>query len=179
MTKISFAGFRSLTKAIRDTLGWPISPVLAVMLSMACLPLHTELLKQDVLADFYKLSPQKFLNVTNGVTPRRWMRLYNPELSDLISSKIGDGWITDLEDELIKLEAFADDADFQNRWGQIKYQNKAELAAVIKARIGLDVDPHSLFDIQVKRFHEYKRQHLNVLHIISLYNNIKKIRRSI
>jgi len=136
--------------------------------------LHTELLKQDVLADFCKLSPQKFFNVTNGVTPRRWMRLYNPKLSDLISSKIGDGWITHLEDELIKLEKFADDADFQNRWHAIKHENKAELAAVIKERIGLDVHPDSLFDIQVKRFHEYKRQHLNVLHIISLYNTIKK-----
>ena len=136
--------------------------------------LHTELLKQDVLHDFYKMFPEKFLNVTNGVTPRRWMKLYNPELSDLISSRIRDTWVTNLEKELIQLEKFAGDESFQKKWYEVKHQNKIELANLIKERTGIDVDPDSLYDIQVKRLHEYKRQHLGVLHIISLYNRIKK-----
>lgn len=136
--------------------------------------LHTELLKQDVLHDFYQLTPEKFFNVTNGVTPRRWMKLYNPKLADLISSKIGEDWITHLDTELIKLENYADDAEFKQAWWQIKHQNKTELAQLIKERTGIDVDPDSLYDVQVKRIHEYKRQHLNALYIVSLYNRIKK-----
>jgi len=136
--------------------------------------LHTELLKQDVLHDFYQLSPEKFFNVTNGVTPRRWMKLYNPQLADLITSKIGEGWITHLDTELIQLENYAADADFKQAWWQIKQQNKIQLAQLIKERTGTDVDPDSLFDVQVKRIHEYKRQHLNALHIVSLFNQIKK-----
>ena len=136
--------------------------------------LHTELLKQDVLHDFYQLSPGKFFNVTNGVTPRRWMKLYNPQLADLITSKIGEGWITRLETELIQLENYADDADFKQAWREIKHQNKIQLAQFLKERMGIEVDPDSLFDVQVKRIHEYKRQHLNALHIVSLYNKIKK-----
>jgi starch phosphorylase len=136
--------------------------------------LHTELLKRDVLHDFYELNPEKFFNVTNGVTPRRWIKLYNPKLSHLISRNIGERWITNLETELIKLEKFADHKGFKEIWEQIKHQNKIDLAHLIKDQTDIDVDSNSLFDIQVKRFHEYKRQHLNVLYIVSLYNRIKK-----
>jgi len=136
--------------------------------------LHTELLKRDVMHDFYGLAPEKFFNVTNGVTPRRWMKLYNPKLADLITANIGEQWITSLETELVKLEKFADNKSFQQAWQQIKHQNKTDLGGIIKEYTGIDVNPDSLFDVQVKRIHEYKRQHLNILHIISLYNRIKK-----
>ena len=136
--------------------------------------LHTELLKKEVMYDFYKISPEKFKNVTNGVTPRRWLKLYNPKLADLISSKISEKWVTRLEDELIKLKAFSTDQAFLKEWQQIKLQNKTALAQRIKDIVGITVNPASLFDIQVKRLHEYKRQHLNVLHILTLYNRIKK-----
>lgn len=136
--------------------------------------LHTELLKQDVLHDFYQLTPEKFFNITNGVTPRRWMKLYNPQLADLITSKIGEDWMTHLDTELIKLENYADDVDFRQAWWQIKHQNKIQLAQLIKERTGIGINPDSLYDVQVKRIHEYKRQHLNAMHIISLYNKIKK-----
>ena len=134
--------------------------------------LHTELLKQTVLRDFYELWPEKFKNVTNGVTPRRWMVLSNPQLADLITRQIGDSWITHLED-LRKLEGFVDDSAFRADWRQVKQANKRNLAEQILKRTGIVVNPDSLFDIQVKRLHEYKRQHLNVLHIITLYNRIK------
>ena len=135
--------------------------------------LHSELLKKTVLRDFYEISPDKFLNVTNGVTPRRWIVLSNPGLSDLISKNIGNDWPSNLETELKKLEPFADDAGFQRKWQKVKKDNKSHLASVIRERTGIVVDPDSLFDIQVKRFHEYKRQHLNILHVINLYNRIK------
>ena len=135
--------------------------------------LHSELLKKTVLRDFYELSPQKFLNVTNGVTPRRWLALSNPELSQLITSKIGDAWITQ-EDELRKLEPLAEDASFRTSWRRVLQTRKEKLAAWIKERTGIVVDPTTLFDMQVKRIHEYKRQLLNILHVISLYNQIKK-----
>jgi starch phosphorylase len=136
--------------------------------------LHTELLKQDVLKDFFQLFPGKFFNVTNGITPRRWMKLYNPKLAELITENIGEGWVTKLETELVQLESFADDQDFQQKWQHIKLQNKIGLAQIIKERIGTTIDPASLFDVQVKRIHEYKRQHLNLLYIVSLFNKIKK-----
>ncbi len=136
--------------------------------------LHTELLKQNVLYDFYELFPEKFLNITNGVTQRRWILLSNPELARLITSNIGDGWIQKMEKHVKKLEQFANDEDFQDKWRQIKYENKVKLAKTIKERTGIIVNPDSLFDIQVKRIHEYKRQHLNVLHILTLYNRIKQ-----
>ncbi len=136
--------------------------------------LHSELLKQDVLRDFHELWPDKFLNVTNGVTPRRWMMLANPRLSELITRSIGDAWPSHLERELPRLEAFAGDAAFRKEWREIKRANKADLARLIAQRTGVSVDPDSLFDIQVKRIHEYKRQHLNVLHVIALYNRIRR-----
>ena len=134
--------------------------------------LHTELLKQDVLKDFAEMYPEKFQNKTNGVTPRRFMVLSNPNLTQLITAKIGDRWTKHL-DELKKLEPFADDVDFHHEWQQCKYRSKQALADYIQQNNGITVDPNSMFDILAKRFHEYKRQHLNVLHIITLYNRIK------
>ncbi len=135
--------------------------------------LHSRLLKQEVLRDFYELSPERFHNVTNGVTPRRWLALSNPLLSDLISAAIGDAWIRELN-ELKRLEPFADDSAFRSEWRRIKSCNKNELAALIAHRTGVIVDTDSLFDVQVKRIHEYKRQHLNALHIITLYARLKR-----
>ncbi|MEW6658977.1 MAG: glycogen/starch/alpha-glucan phosphorylase [Thermodesulfobacteriota bacterium] len=135
--------------------------------------LHTELLKETVLKDFYDLWPEKFLNVTNGVTPRRFLALGNPFLTGLITRKIGPAWVKNLE-ELRRLEEFAGDLEFQRDWRAVKLANKKALAAVIKRRTGVAVNPESLFDVQVKRIHEYKRQHLNVLHIITLYNRLKR-----
>lgn len=134
--------------------------------------LQTKLLKEQVLRDFYELWPHKFNNKTNGVTPRRWMRIANPRLSHLISDAIGTGWLKDL-DQLKQLEPHANDASFRDLWGQVKYQNKVDLAAIIKERLDLTVNPNSLFDVMVKRLHEYKRQLLKVLHIITLYERIK------
>jgi starch phosphorylase len=136
--------------------------------------LHSELLKQTVLRDFYAVMPEKFTNVTNGVTPRRWIVLSNPKLSALITSKIGDRWISDLEEELERIEPFAIDPGFQREWQTIKADNKRALAGFIKKRTGIIVDPQSLFDIQVKRLHEYKRQHLNALYAITLYSQLKR-----
>ena len=135
--------------------------------------LHTELLKRDVLHDFYRLFPDKFLNVTNGVTPRRWVVLSNPRLAQLITSRIGDEWIRDMESHLPKLEQYAGEKEFQSEWRRIKWENKVNPASIIQERTGVVVNPDTLFDIQVKRLHEYKRQHLNVLHVLALYNRIK------
>ena len=134
--------------------------------------LHSELLKRDVLKDFYEMWPHKFSNKTNGVTPRRWMVLCNPQLSDLISEHIGDDWIKDLA-QLKRLEPLADDAEFRKRWREIKQHNKRAFAALAFERTGIVADPDSIFDVLVKRIHEYKRQHLKVLHIVSLYHAIK------
>ncbi|MGO8828165.1 MAG: glycogen/starch/alpha-glucan phosphorylase [Steroidobacteraceae bacterium] len=134
--------------------------------------LHTELLKRDVLKDFYELWPRKFSNKTNGVTPRRWMVLSNPQLSDLITEHIGDGWIKDLA-QLKRLEPLAEDAGFRARWREIKQHNKHSFAALALNRTGIVLDPNSMFDVLVKRIHEYKRQHLQVLHIVALYHSIK------
>ena len=135
--------------------------------------LHSELVKSTVLREFHELWPTKITNVTNGVTPRRWMVLSNPRLTDLITSKIGNGWVRHL-DELQQLEAFVDNPDFCSAWKQVKLANKQRLAQRIVRFTGIEVNPTSMFDIQVKRIHEYKRQHLNVLHIITLYNRIKE-----
>jgi starch phosphorylase len=134
--------------------------------------LHSRLLRQEVLRDFSELEPKKFHNVTNGVTPRRWLALSNPRLSELISGVIGDAWIRDL-DELKKLEPFAEDPSFRSEWRRVKHENKNDLASLIAHRTGVSVDFNSLFDVQVKRIHEYKRQHLNALHIITLYARLK------
>ncbi|HEX5107255.1 MAG TPA: glycogen/starch/alpha-glucan phosphorylase [Vicinamibacterales bacterium] len=135
--------------------------------------LHTELLKQTVLGDFYAVMPDRFQNVTNGVTPRRWIALSNPKLSALITKHIGDRWISHLEDELVRIEPLADDPAFQEAWRSIKTDNKQVLAALLLERTGVPVDPQSLFDIQVKRLHEYKRQHLNVLYLVTLFNRLR------
>ncbi|MGD9070995.1 MAG: glycogen/starch/alpha-glucan phosphorylase [Desulfobacterales bacterium] len=134
--------------------------------------LHSELLKRDVMRDLHEYMPEKFTNVTNGVTPRRFVVVSNPKLSRLISSRIGEGWIRNLQ-ELRGLESSVNDPDFQKEWQRIKWENKQDLALLIRERTGIAVDADSLFDIQVKRLHEYKRQHLNVLHIITLYNRLK------
>ncbi len=135
--------------------------------------LHTQLLKSDMLRDFAEMYPEKFSNKTNGVTPRRFVLLSNPRLAELISRKIGDAWPKEL-DQLRQLEAFADDSEFQAQWRDIKQAIKRDLAKYIQQENGITVDPDSIFDIQAKRIHEYKRQHLNALHIITLYNRIKE-----
>jgi starch phosphorylase len=134
--------------------------------------LHTALLKQDLFPEFDALYPGRFQNKTNGITPRRWLLKSNPRLSALITKKLGSpDWIRDL-DLLRKLEKFAGDATFQNEFMAIKRANKAELAAIIQAECGITVSPDALFDVQIKRLHEYKRQHLNLLHIIALYRRL-------
>ena len=135
--------------------------------------LHTEILKNSELKDWYDLYPEKFLNKTNGITQRRWLLKANPELSSLITELIGDGWTTDLY-KLKELEKYLDDENVLNRIDEIKLHNKERLANYIKETTGIEVNPHSIFDIQVKRLHEYKRQLLNVLHIMDLYNRLKE-----
>ena len=134
--------------------------------------LHSELLKQDVLKDFYEYSPEKFSNKTNGITPRRWMALSNPSLSALISETIGDKWLKDLS-RLKKLEPHAEDSGFCQKWRQIKHDNKQSFAQLVKSKTGLIINPDSMYDVQVKRIHEYKRQHLNILNVIALYLKLK------
>lgn len=135
--------------------------------------LHTELLKQTVLKDFHEMFPGKIHNVTNGVTPRRWIALANPRLAGLYTEKLGEGWLQDME-QLRQLEGLADDGGFRQYWRQIKHDIKQDLATYIGQRTGVAVNPDSMFDVQVKRIHEYKRQHLNVLHIITLYQRLKQ-----
>jgi starch phosphorylase len=133
--------------------------------------LHTQLLKSDLFPEFDSLYPGKFNNKTNGITPRRWLLACNPRLSELISSRIGRGWERHL-DELRGLEAFAGDPEFQRRFMEVKHANKVELARIIRRDCGIEVDPSALFDVQIKRLHEYKRQHLNLLHILALYRRL-------
>jgi starch phosphorylase len=134
--------------------------------------LHSELLKQDVLTDFHTLWPQKFCNVTNGVTPRRWVALANPRLTRFLCKTIGEDWIKDLQ-QLRRIEPLCDDASFQREWRFIKRSVKEDFSQHARRATGISIDPESLFDVQVKRIHEYKRQHLNVLHIVALYHRIK------
>lgn len=134
--------------------------------------LHSELLRQDVLADFHALWPGKFSNKTNGVTPRRWMLVSNPRLASLITEVLGPGWPTELE-RLRELERLVGDAGFRERWSAIKLASKNDFARFVKQRTGTTIDPGSLFDVQVKRIHEYKRQHLNILHVIGCYLRLK------
>ncbi len=135
--------------------------------------LHTELLKSDVMRDFAAISPEKFLNVTNGVTPRRWLALSNPGLARLLTERIGDGWIDRFEEQIGRIEAFADDPDFRERWRRVKADNKALLARLAKIHLGVEIDPGAIFDTQVKRIHEYKRQHLNILRVVALYDALR------
>lgn len=135
--------------------------------------MHSDLLKKELLPDYYQIWPQKFSNKTNGVTPRRWVVLNNPWLTELITNKIGRGWMRNLN-ELRQLEKFVNDKTFLKEWRQCKYMVKAELSKEIENRCGVKVNPDSLFDVQVKRIHEYKRQHLNALHVITLYNRLRK-----
>jgi len=134
--------------------------------------LHSRLLVKTVMHDFAELWPEKFLNVTNGVTPRRFVAVSNPPLTQLITSRIGDGWLRDLS-QLRRLEPLAEDAKFQKEWRAVKLTAKRDLVAILERRTGVKVSPESLFDIHVKRLHEYKRQHLNVLHILTLYLRLK------
>ncbi len=133
--------------------------------------LHTALLKKDLFPEFDALYPGKFNNKTNGITPRRWLLACNPRLSSLITDKIGHGWERDL-DKLRALEQFADDPQFQADFMNVKLQNKIDLARIIKDDCGVEVNPAALFDVQIKRLHEYKRQHLNLLHILALYRRL-------
>ncbi|BBX36631.1 glycogen/starch/alpha-glucan phosphorylase [Mycolicibacterium mageritense DSM 44476 = CIP 104973] len=135
--------------------------------------LHSELLKSSVLKDFYEMWPERFSNKTNGVTPRRFLALANPGLRELLDDTIGEGWLSDPV-RLRGLESFVDDPAFGDRWRAVKRANKARLAEYILASAGVDLNPDWLFDIQVKRIHEYKRQHLNVLHIATLYHRLKQ-----
>lgn len=134
--------------------------------------LHTEILKKRIFNHFYKLFPEKFVNVTNGITPRRWLKTANPFLSEIISDKIGDGWIRNLS-ELKKLEKFVKDKDFRENFRNAKWLNKKLLIQHIESEHNIKINPESMFDVQIKRFHEYKRQLLNVFHVITLYNRIK------
>ena len=135
--------------------------------------LHTEILKNEQLKDFYEMMPEKFNNKTNGITQRRFLAHGNPLLADWVTDKIGDGWITDLA-QISKLKPYAEDEKARKEFMDIKYQNKVRLAKYIKEHNGIDVDPRSIFDVQVKRLHEYKRQLLNILHVMYLYNQIKE-----
>jgi glycogen phosphorylase len=134
---------------------------------------HSELLRKTILPDLYELYPERFFNVTTGVTQRRWLVLSNPGLAELITKTIGDRWISHLE-EIRHLEAFANDPNLRKRWLRVKRENKSDFAEILRQQTGIAVDPDTLFDIQMKRFHEYNRQHLSVLHIITLYNRIKR-----
>ena len=137
--------------------------------------LHSELLKETTLRDFYELWPEKFLNITNGVTPRRFLLASNPRFANLITQKVGTNWIKNLDD-LRQLESWVDNTDFRREFQTAKQANKQELASYIRAQTGITVSPESMFDVQVKRLHEYKRQHLNLLHVITLYNRLKQAR---
>ena len=135
--------------------------------------LHSELLKSSVLKDFYEMWPERFSNKTNGVTPRRFLALANLGLRELLDRTVGDGWLTDLS-RLRGLEQFVDEPAFRREWRDIKRNNKARLAKYIRSVTGVDLDPDWMFDVQVKRIHEYKRQHLNVLHVVALYHRLKQ-----
>ena len=135
--------------------------------------LHTEILKNETFKEFYSLFPEKFNNKTNGVTQRRWLMYSNPKLSDLIDSKIGEGWKTNMENELSKFKPYATDKKVKDKFLAIKHDNKVALAKYIKEKMNIDVDVDSIFDVQVKRLHAYKRQLMNIFHVIYLYNRIK------
>jgi glycogen phosphorylase len=134
--------------------------------------LHTELMKQTVFADLHKLYPTRINNKTNGITPRRWLNGCNPGLTSLIHEAIGDGFLDNAE-ELVKLEPFAEDAEFRKKFAAVKHANKVRLAALVRQRMGIKIDPKAMFDVQIKRIHEYKRQLLNILEAVALYDAIR------
>ncbi len=134
--------------------------------------IHSELLKTTLFADFHRIYPEKFVNVTNGITPRRWLNQCNRGLAGLIASRIGEGFVSELG-ELRKLASYAEDAEFRSQFRAVKFANKERLARYIEKVTGIEVDTSSMFDVQIKRIHEYKRQLLNVLHVITLYNRIR------
>ncbi len=134
--------------------------------------IHTDLMKKTIFSDFEQSFPGRIINITNGITPRRWLHQANPGLSSLITSRIGNAWVSDLS-ELRKLAPLAGDPEFQKQFREVKRVNKERLAEIIKMRLKLTVDPASMFDVQIKRIHEYKRQLLNVLHIVTRYNRIR------
>lgn len=136
--------------------------------------LHSELLKNHVLYDFNEMWPEKFLNVTNGVTPRRWVGASNDNLRILLNKHLNNNWLKNYPEEIIKIEELAENKSFCNDWQKVKTENKKILAKWVKKHTGIEVNTDAIFDIQVKRIHEYKRQHLNALHIISLYNQLKE-----
>src|SRR5512141_2361195 len=137
--------------------------------------LHTELLKRELFKEFFALWPEKFNNKTNGVTPRRWLLQANPSLAALLDEAVGPGWVTDSA-LLRKLEPFADDTGFRERFRKVKRENKARLAEIVRAENGISLDLDSIFDVQVKRLHEYKRQLLNILRVASEYLRMKEDR---
>lgn len=134
--------------------------------------IHTELMKQTIFSDFERFYPSKIVNMTNGITPRRWLNQANPRLAELISSRIGRGWVKDLS-QLKHLIPFADDASFRKEFAGVKHANKEHFVALLKQKLNIDVNVDSLFDVQIKRIHEYKRQLLNLLHVVTLYNRIR------
>lgn len=167
-------GLRYATQIIKDGLIHMTNLAIYASFSVnGVAKLHTEILKKETFKEFYSLFPEKFNNKTNGVTQRRWLMYANPKLAKLIDERIGENWKTDMEHEISKFRPFADDEATQKQFLDIKHENKIKLAKYIKEKQGIDVDVNSIFDVQIKRLHAYKRQLMNVFHIIYLYNRIK------